>query len=94
MSVTDRLGLQDLEGVLMGDARAAWRRWVNESLVSGVVNDLVELPAWTLASPDEVKAVLGVLASMTESEPAAITAGVGGAARGGEGRGAAPGPVG
>jgi len=58
----------------MGEARAAWRRWVTQRLVDGVVDDLVELPAWALASPDEAKAVLGALASMTESEPDAITA--------------------
>lgn len=58
----------------MGEARAAWRRWVTQSLVGGVVDDLVELPAWALASPHEAKAVLGALASMTESEPDAITA--------------------
>ena len=74
VSVADRLGLQDLEGALIGEARAAWRRWVNERLVDGVVDDLVELPAWALASPDEAKAVLDVLASMTEREPGAITA--------------------
>lgn len=74
VSVADRLGLQDLEGALMGEARAAWRRWVTERLVDGVVDDLVELPDWALGSPDEVKAVLGVLASMTERESDAITA--------------------
>jgi hypothetical protein len=58
----------------MGEARAAWRRWVTERLVDGVADDLVDLPAWALASPDEEKALLGVLASMTESEPDAITA--------------------
>lgn len=74
MSVADRLGLQDLEGALMGEARAAWRCWVTERLVDGVVDDLVDLPAWALALPDDAKAVLGALASMTEREPAAITA--------------------
>jgi hypothetical protein len=47
---------------------------MTERLVDGVVDDLVELPAWAVASPDEAKAVLGVLASMTEREPDAITA--------------------
>ncbi|HEY3530016.1 MAG TPA: hypothetical protein VGK78_12785 [Nocardioides sp.] len=58
----------------MGEARAAWRRWVTERLVDGVVDDLVDLPAWALASPAEAKTLLGVLASRTESEPEAITA--------------------
>lgn len=58
----------------MGEARAAWHRWVTEGRVGGVVDDLVDLPAWALASSDEAKAVLGVLASSTESEPDAITA--------------------
>lgn len=73
VSVADRLGLQDLDGALMGEARAAWRRWVTERLVDGVVDELVELPAWALTSPDEAKDVLGVLASMTEREPTAVT---------------------
>jgi hypothetical protein len=58
----------------MGEARAAWRRWVTRRLVDGIVADLVDLPAWALASPGEAKAVLGVLASMTKNEPDAITA--------------------
>lgn len=58
----------------MGDARAAWRRWVIDRAELGVVDDLVELPAWALASPDAANAVLGVLAWMTESQSAAITA--------------------
>ncbi|WP_310961747.1 hypothetical protein [Nocardioides terrisoli] len=58
----------------MGEARAAWRHWVTQRLVDDVVDDLVDLPGWALASPDEAKAVLGALASMTESEPDAITA--------------------
>lgn len=57
----------------MGEARAAWHRWVSERLVDGVVDELVELPAWALGSPNEAKAVLGVLASMTETEKDAIT---------------------
>lgn len=74
MSVADHLGLQDLEGAHIGGARAAWRRWVTEGIVDGVVDDLVDLPEWALASPDAARAVLGALASMTESEPDAITA--------------------
>lgn len=58
----------------MREARKAWRRWVTERLVAGAVDDLVDLPAWALASPDEADAVLGVIASMTELEPDAITA--------------------
>jgi hypothetical protein len=55
VSVADRIGLRGLEGALMAGARAAWRCWVTQRLVDGVVDDLVELPAWALASPDEAK---------------------------------------
>lgn len=58
----------------MGEARAAWRQWVTQCLVDGVVHDLVDLPAWALASREEAKPVLGVLASLTKSERDAIIA--------------------
>lgn len=58
----------------MQDARAAWRRWVNRRLVHGVAHDLASLPEWTLSTPAGANQVLGVLASLTETEPEAVTA--------------------
>jgi hypothetical protein len=58
----------------MCEARLAWRRWTRQRPEVAVVEDLVDLPEWALAAPNKANAVLGVLASMTESEPEAITA--------------------
>lgn len=74
MSVAGCLGLQDVEGALLREARATWREWVDRRLVDGVVDDLASLPEWTLSSPDGAKHVLGVLAALTESESEAVTA--------------------
>jgi hypothetical protein len=74
VSVADRLGLQDMEGALMCDARAAWTRWASDRPALRVVGDLIDLPEWALGSPKEADAVLGVLAALTEAEPEAITA--------------------
>src|SRR3546814_15191734 len=74
MSVADRLGLQDCDGALMSEARAAWQRWARERQDVAVVEDLVDLSEWALAEPTAANCVLGVLASITESEPEAITA--------------------
>ena len=74
MSVAGCLGLLDCDGALMCEAREAWRRWARERPEIAVVQDLVDLPEWALAAPNDANAVLGVLASMTEFEPEAITA--------------------
>lgn len=74
MSVAGCLGLLHCDGALMCDARKAWRRWARERPEVAVVEDLVDLPEWALAAPNDANAVLGVLASMTEFEPEAITA--------------------
>ena len=75
MSVADRLGLQDLEGELMCAARAAWRRWSATHQSLAVVPELDDLRDWTRAAPvDEANAVLGVLASLTETDGGAVTA--------------------
>jgi hypothetical protein len=58
----------------MCDARKAWRRWARERPELAVVEDLVDLPEWALAAPNDANAVLGVLASMTAFDPEAITA--------------------
>lgn len=74
MSVAGCLGLLDCDGSLMCEARKAWRRWARERPEVAVVEDLVDLSEWALAAPNDANAVLGVLASMTEFEPEAITA--------------------
>ena len=74
MSVAGCLGLLDCDGALMCDARKAWRRWARERPELAVVEDLVDLPEWALAAPNDANAVLGVLASMTDFDPEAITA--------------------
>lgn len=74
MSVARRLGLQDCDGALMSEARAAWQRWARERQDVAVVEDLVDLTEWALAEPTAANCVLGVLASITESDPEAITA--------------------
>lgn len=75
VSVADRLGLQDLEGELMCAARAAWRRWSVDHQTLAEVPELVDLRDWTKsAPPDEANVVLGVLASLTETDDDAVTA--------------------
>ena len=75
MSVADRLGLQDLEGELMYAARASWRRWSATHETLAVVPEFVDLRDWTKAAPaDAANALLGVLASLTETDGDAVTA--------------------
>jgi cell wall assembly regulator SMI1 len=73
-SIVGCLGLHDVEGALLTEARAAWRDWADRRLVDGVVDDLASLPEWTLSSPAGANHVLGALAAFTESEPEAVTA--------------------
>jgi hypothetical protein len=74
VSVADRLGLQDLEGVLMGDARVAWRRWCAEDFALGVVGELDDLPEWTRHAPLAAKDdVLARIAALTAAEQDAVT---------------------
>jgi hypothetical protein len=75
VSVADRLGLQDLEGSLMGEARAAWHRWCADDAALGVVAELAELPDWTPHAPRAAKDdVLARLAALTATEQDAVTA--------------------
>ena len=56
-------------------ARAAWRRWSATHQSLAVVSELDDLRDWTRAAPvDEANAVLGVLASLTETDGGAVTA--------------------
>lgn len=75
MSVADRCGLQDPDGVQMRAARAAWVRWSAEWPEFRVVEDLADIHVWTRSvSAREANDVLGVLAAMTGHDPEAITA--------------------
>jgi hypothetical protein len=75
MSVADRCGLQDPDGVQLRTARAAWARWSIERPELRVVEDLTDIHGWSRSvSSREANEVLGVLASMTADDPEAITA--------------------
>ena len=56
-------------------ARRAWRRWSATHQSLTVVPEFDDLRDWTRAAPvDEANAVLGILASMTETDGGAVTA--------------------
>ena len=56
-------------------AGAAWRRWSATHQALATVPGLGDLRNWTKAAPaDEANAVLGVLASLTETDGDAVTA--------------------
>lgn len=75
MSVADRCGLHDPDGAQMHAARAAWVRWSTERPQLRTVEDLTDMHEWTRSvSSREANEILGVLASMTDREPEAITA--------------------
>ena len=59
----------------MAGARAAWQRWSADHPTLAVVPDLVDLWAWKNSAPAaEANALLGVLASLTETDSDAVTA--------------------
>lgn len=75
MSVAERLGLADAESAMLVAARAAWPRWCHAGGGLAVVLDLLELPRWTSAvSRAAANEVVGALASLTVTEPDAVTA--------------------
>ncbi|GAB3854576.1 hypothetical protein GCM10028801_08930 [Nocardioides maradonensis] len=75
MSVAECLGLADPESAMLMAARAAWPRWCSADRDLAVVPDLIELPRWTsAASRSAANQVLGALASLTATQPAAVTA--------------------
>lgn len=75
MSVADRCGLQDPDGVQLRAARVAWARWSIERPELRVVEDLTDIHGWSRSvSSREANEVLGVLAAMTADDPEAITA--------------------
>lgn len=67
MSVADQFGLDNLESPLLTQARAAWTRWCVDDPDLAVVEDLVDVPAWTRQATaperDRVLARLAVLAA-------------------------------
>ena len=69
MSVATQLGLGDPESDGLGMARSRWPSWVSAYPVLGVVEDLLELPAWLRqAERDDADAVLLTLAELSSPE--------------------------
>lgn len=69
MSVATHLGLSDPQQDLLAEARSQWPTWCRLTPALGVVEDLVELPGWTLRATkpaaDEALHALATLASPT-----------------------------
>lgn len=75
VSVAERCGLGDPEAGLLRPAREAWARWCEQHPALDVVDDLVDFVGWTRSvSSSEANGVLAVLASLTATEPEAVTA--------------------
>lgn len=69
MSVATQLGLGDPESDVLAAARSRWPGWVSAHPVLGVVEDLLELPAWLRqAERDDADAVLLTLAELSSPE--------------------------
>ena len=65
MSVATMLGVDDVEAPVMMTARNSWECWTAREPVLGVVEDLLDLPEWTLgAEPEPKDAVLRSLAKL------------------------------
>jgi len=66
MSVATQLGLGDPESEVLATARSRWPGWVSANTVLGVVEDLLELPAWLRqADRDDADLVLLTLAELS-----------------------------
>ena len=75
MSVAHQLGLDDLAAPLLTAARAAWMRWCEDDADLAVVEDLLDLPAWTRqAAAGERDGVLARLAALAIDDYDAATA--------------------
>lgn len=75
MSVAERLGLADPESPLLAAAGIAWTGWYVAVADLGAVADLRDLPGWTRASSRaDADRVLRAVASLTATEPEAVTA--------------------
>ncbi|WP_256791973.1 hypothetical protein [Terrabacter sp. Ter38] len=69
MSVATQLGLGDPESHALATARSRWPVWVSVRPVLGVVDDLLELPAWLRrAERDDADKVLLALAELSSPE--------------------------
>ena len=65
MSVAMMLGVDDVEAPAMMAARNSWEFWTATDPLLGVVEDLLDLPEWTLdADPEPKDAVLRSLAKL------------------------------
>lgn len=79
MSVAMMLGVDDSEAPAMVAARNGWKEWTATETSLGVVEDLLDLPEWTVRAEHESKdAVLRSLAKLGSgtggNDPAATTA--------------------
>ena len=69
MSVATQLGLGDPESEVLAAARSRWPGWVSAHPELGVVEDLLELPAWLRqADRDDADLVLLTLAELSSPE--------------------------
>lgn len=64
MSVAEHLGVDKIDGPALRAARACWKEWTSVEHDLGVVDELVELPAWTVEHHDRSDAVLRALARL------------------------------
>lgn len=77
MSVATCLGLDDVDGPAIAAAAVAWQRWCHLDPELAVVDDLVDLPAWTRrASPATKDALLARLhrRAQEDAEAASVLA--------------------
>lgn len=74
MSVAKCLGLDDFDGPAMGAAAVAWQRWCHQDPELAVVDDLPDLPGWTLRATTATKdALLARLHRLSQDDTEAAT---------------------
>lgn len=75
MSVADQFGLDDPDSPLLAEAREGWERWCARDPALAVVDDLVDLRAWTRIAPTaERSRIVAALASLTAEDRSAVAA--------------------
>ncbi len=75
MSVSECLGVADVDGSLMLEARLGWGRWCAAHPTLGVVANLLDLPTWTKAvDRAERDRVVALLARLAREDHAAAIA--------------------
>lgn len=75
MSIAKILGVDDVDNPLMTSARDAWPVWVSDDPALGVVDDLLDLPAWLrAATPAERDGPMRSLAVLAVNDNSAAVA--------------------